>query len=284
MNRSFINIIFLILVLVSSQLIIFACAGPQEIPEGEKKYIEGVVVDSSIHGFRVRDDTGNVISFTTRDEVEYQPLEFHAYYGDRVGVTYYTIIKSGKDWHKALRVALLATNPNRIDFGYGAYGSVDGIIRASGWMRYLVYLPKNDLTVAFYKIGEVKTSPRNWRPKKGNKVTVYYSEDSGRFTKRFKCYRINRLGEDLVSIQDKTEPGVITEIFVHRSAKRAPDRFAFQLKNGDTWTLFAGGETTVFPTGIKVKMGESYLIDYYRLLLGNQSIRYVATMIRVNPW
>jgi len=276
MNRSFINILFLILVLVSSQLILFSCAGPQEIPESRRKYIEGVVVEGGIHGFRVRDDNGNIIRFAARDDVEYQPSEFHAYYGDRVGVTYHAVIKRDKDWYDALRVVLLTTNPNRIDFGWGA---VDGIIRARGVMRYLVYLPENDLTVAFYKKQEVKYSPRNWIPKKGNKVKVYFSEDSGRFFKKLKCYRINRLEEDLVLIQYKIEVGVITEIFTHRRIHKAPDRFAFQLKNGDTLTMYSGGETILFPKGIKVKIGESYSIDYYRLLMGDQSIRYVAAII-----
>jgi len=90
------------MVLVSSQLILFACAGPQEIPESERKYAEGVVVEGGVNGFRMRDDHGNIIRFAAGDDAEYQPSEFHAYYGYRVGVTYYTVIKSGKDWHKAL--------------------------------------------------------------------------------------------------------------------------------------------------------------------------------------
>ena len=97
MNRSFINILFLILVLVSSQLILFACAGPPEIPESERKYTEGVVVEGGNHGFRMRDDNGNIIRFAARDDVEYHPSEFHAYYGDRVGVTYHAVIKRDKD-------------------------------------------------------------------------------------------------------------------------------------------------------------------------------------------
>ena len=101
MNRSFTNILFLILVLVSSQLILFSCAGPQEIPESERKYIVGVVVEGGISGFRMRDDNGNILRLSVQDDVEYQPNELHAYYGDRVGVTYYTVIKNGKDWHKA---------------------------------------------------------------------------------------------------------------------------------------------------------------------------------------
>ena len=277
MNRSFINNLFLTLVFVSLHLILFSCAGPQEIPESEKKYVEGVVVEGGVNGFRLKDDNGKIIRFYARDKVEYDPLVFHAYYGDRLGVIYYPENKRGKDWHEALKVVLLTTNPNRIDFRYGA---VDGIIRARGVMRYLVYLPENDLTVAFYRKQEVKYSPRNWIPKKkGNKVKVYFSEDSERFFKKLKCYRINRLGEDLVSIQDKIEVGVITKIFVHRSIHKAPDRFAFQLKNGDTLTMYSGGETILFPKGIKVQIGESYSIEYYRLLMGDQSLRYVATMI-----
>jgi hypothetical protein len=264
------------MVLVSSQLILFACAGPQEIPESERKYAEGVVVEGGVNGFRMRDDNGNIIRFAAGDDVEYQPSDFHAYYGDRVSVTYHSVIKSGKERYKVLRVVLLATIPNRIDYRSGA---IDGIIRASGWFRYLVYLPDNDLTVAFYKIGDFTFSPKNWYPKKGNKVRVYFTEDSGRFHKKFIFKQIHRLGEDPVLILDKSEVGVITEIFVHRSVKAAPDRFAFQLKNGDTLTMFAGGETKLVPNDIKVEIGRSYSIEYYRLLMGDQSIRYVATRI-----
>lgn len=276
MNRSFINILFLILVLVSSQLILFSCAGPQEIPESEKKYVEGVVVEGGVNGFRLKDDNAKIIRFYARDKVEYDPLVFHAYYGDRVGVTYYPKNKRGKDWHNALKVVLLTTNPNRIDFRHGA---VDGIIRAKGVMRYLVYLPENDLTVAFYKQSEVKKSPKKWSPKAGDKVEVYFSEDSERFFKKLKFYRINRYGENQGSIQDKTETGVITEIYVHRGVKRAPDRFAFRLENGDTFTMYGGGETKLVPKDLIVLLGETYSIQYYRLLLGDQSLRYVATKI-----
>jgi hypothetical protein len=211
------------------------------------------------------------------NDVEYQPEEFHAYYGDRVGVTYYTATEGDKELHQAFRVVLLTTNPDRIT--ELRLGAVDGIIRASGMMRNLVYLPEYDLTVAFYKFEKVKYSPKNWSPKKGNKVKIYFSEDSGRFVRKFMCIKIHRLGKDPVSIQDKTETGVITDIFVHRSVKSAPDRFAFQLNNGNTLTMFAGGETTLIPKDRKVYSGGSYSIQYYRLLMGDQSLRYVATQI-----
>jgi len=255
-------------------LILFACAGPQEIPESDRKYIEGVVVEGGVHGFRMRDDNGNIIRFAARDDVEYQPSEFHAYYGDRVGVTYYTVTKHDKDWHEALKVVLLTTNPNRIDFFF-----VDGIIRAAGVIRYLVYLPENDLTVAFYFKEEVKQYPKNWIPKKNSEVEIHCSEDLERFYKKLICNRIHFFGEER-DIPDKTVTGVITEIFAHRSIHKAPDRFAFRLTNGDTLTIYAGGETKLFPNGLKVKIGNSYSIKYYRLLMGDQSLRYVATRIR----
>jgi len=275
MNRSFINILFLIMGLVSSQLILFACAGPQEIQESETKYTEGVVVQGGANGFRMRDDSGNIIRFAAGNNVEYQPSEFHAYYGDRVSVTYYTVFKSGKELHKATRVMLLATSPDRINL----FGYVEGIIRASGVMRYLVYLPEHDLTVAFYTKSGIKRFPKNWLPKAGQNVGVYFSEDSSRFVKRFNCYQISRHGEYPVTIPEKTETGVITEIFVHRSVKRVPDRFASQLKNGDIWTMYGGGQTKLVPDDLKVQNGWSYNIQYYRLLMGDQSLRYVAIKI-----
>jgi len=274
MNRLFITILFLILVLIFSQVILFSCAGPQEIPESERKYLEGVVVEGGIHGFRMRDDNGNIIRFAARDDVEYKPSEFHAYYGDRVGVTYYTTIKRDKDRHEALRVVLLKTNPDRIDLRY-----VDGIIRARGVMRYLVYLPENDMTAAFYHKGVVLKHPKDWSPKKNDMVTFFCSEDSERFFKKMLCNRMDLIGENR-GISDRTETGVITKIFAHRSIHKAPDRFAFRLTNGNTWTMYAGGETKLVPKGLKVKIGNSYSIKYYRLLMGDQSLRYVATKIR----
>ena len=83
----------------------------------------------------------------------------------------------------------------------------------------------------------------------------------------------------MVPIQDKMETGVITEIYVHRGVKRAPDRFAFQLGNGDTLTIYGGGETKLVPKDLIVLLNETYSIEYYRLLLGDQSLRYVATKI-----
>jgi hypothetical protein len=275
MNRSFFNFLFLVVGLVSSQLILSACAGPQEIPESERKTTEGVLVQGGTNGFRMRDDSGNIIRFAAGNDVEYQPLDFHAYFGDRVRVTYYTAIKSGKELHKATKVVLLATSPDRLNLS----GYVDGIIRASGVMRYLVYLPEHDLTVAFYTKSGIKKFPKNWLPKAGQNVGLYFSEDSSRFVKRFNCYQISRYGEYPVSIPEKTETGVVTEIFVHRSVKRAPDRFAFQLKNGDIWTMYGGGQTKLIPDDLKVQNGWSYEVQYYRLLMGDQSLRYVATRI-----
>jgi hypothetical protein len=276
MNRSFIKNLFLILVLASAQLILFSCAGPQEIPESEKKYVEGIVVEGGVNGFRLRDDNGKIIRFYARDKVEYEPLVFHAFYGDRVGVTYYPENKRGDDWYNALKVVMLATDPNRFD---SLYGTAEGIIRAKGMMRYLVFLPEKDLTVALYSKGKINYLPKNWTPRRGSRVNVYFSGDSGRFFKKFICSQINRNGEDLVSIQDNKVTGVITEIFVHRSVKRVPDRFAFRLKNGDTLTMYGGGETKLAPKDLKVRIGFSYSIKYYRLLMGDQSIRYVATWI-----
>ena len=276
MIRSFIKTFFLILVLVTAQLVLFACAGSQEIPESEKVYIEGVIVEGGVNGFRLKDDSGKIIRFYARGKVEYDPLDFHAYYGDRVGVTYFPQDKRGEDWHNALRVKMLTPNPNRIDFGSG---SVDGIIRAKGSMRYLIYLPKYDLTIALYYKQNAIYSPKNWTKKTGNKVRVLFSEVSGRFIKKLYYNRIDRLGEDLVTIQDKAGTGVVTEIFVHRSVKKAPDRFAFKMDKGNTLRMYGGGETVLVPENLKVKIGKRYSIQYYPLLTGDQSLRYVATWI-----
>lgn len=276
MKRSSIWFLILTLSFVLLHLILSACSGPQEIPASEQKYVEGTVVQGGNNSFRMKADDGKIMRFVDRDDIEYQPADFHAYFGDRVGVTFYTKIKSGEERHMALRIVLLQTAPDRIDF---SIGSAEGIVRASGMMRYLVYVPQVDLTVAFYKKGAVKRIPSSWHPEAGSKVIVYFTEDAGMFVKRFKCYRITRTGEDLADIPGKTETGTITEIFVHRSVKKAPDRFAFATATGETFTMFGGGETVLVPDDLKVEAGRTYTITYYRLLMGDQSLRYVARRI-----
>ena len=43
--------------------------------------------------------------------------------------------------------------------------------------------------------------------------------------------------------------------------------------------MFAGGETVLVPDDLKVERGLRYKITYYRLLMGDQSLRYVARRI-----
>ena len=276
MQRSAVNALLWMLALVVLLSMLSACAGPREIPLSERKYLEGVVVEGGVNSFRMSDAQGKIYRFDASGDVEYQPAHLHAYYGDRIGVTYYTVLRGDEELHRALKLVLLSPNPDRIDF---TYGIVDGIVRASGMMRYLVYLPEHDLTVAFYRLQKAKYIPKHWTPKPGNRVKVYFTEDAGRFVKKFTCYQVLRIEEEPVSIQEKVEYGDITEIFVHRSVKRAPDRFAFELKNGDTWTMFGGGATRLVPNDLAVKSGRPYIVEYYRLLLGDQSLRYVATRI-----
>lgn len=275
MNRSFINVLFLILVVLSMPLILFSCVGPQEIPESEKVYVEGIVVEGGVNGFWLKDENGIKIRFYAKDNVEYDPLDFHAYYGDRVGVTYYMVIKKGEDTHKALKVVLLSKNPRRIEFQSRV---VDGIIRIAGMFRHMVYLPEYDLTIPFNKSGAVKYTPTGWKPKEGDKVLIHFDQDSGRFVRNLIFDHMTSYYEN-DAIKDKTENGVITGIFTHRNVHKVPDRFAFKLKNGNTWTMYAGGETKLVPKDLQVNLGGSYKIKYYRKLMNDQSIRYVAAMI-----
>ncbi len=276
MKRSSYWFLFLTLGLVCSSFILAACSAPQEVPTGEQKYTEGTMVQGGRNSFRMKADDGRILRFVDRKDIEYQPADFHTYYGDRLGVTYVSEIKSGEERHMALRIVLLQTAPDRIDF---QSGSAEGIVQASGMMRYLVYLPKKELTVAFYKSGSVKREPSSWYPEAGNKVMVNFTEQVGMFVKTFKASQITRVGEDLVGIPKKSETGTVTEIFVHRSVKKAPDRFAFRTDNGEIYTIFAGGETVLVPDDLKVESGQRYKITYYRLLMGDQSLRYVARQI-----
>lgn len=276
MNYSFKFSVLLISGLISSLLILYACTGSQEKTKKEQKYIEGVVVDGGKSGFRMRDDRGDIIRFAHRSNLEYQPSEFHAYYGDRVGVTCFMKIKGDKKSYKPIKIELISSNPDRIDLSSGV---VNGIVRARGVRRYLVYLPENDLTVAFYKKGKVKYFPKGWKANVGNKVRVHFSEDPMRFLTKFECYQIDRLQDDLVSMKNKTKTGDVSEIYVHRAVHKAPDKFDLQLKNGETWTMYSGGETILVPEDLIVLLNETYSVQYYRLLMSDQSIHYVAAKI-----
>ena len=261
---------------ITLALMIFACTGSTEKTESEAKYIEGNIVEGGKSGFRMKDDKGNIMRFGHRNSIEYQPSEFHAYYGDRVGVTFYSTIKGNKESHKASKISLIKTNPNRIHFNTGAF---NGIVRARGVMRSLVHWPEKDLTIAFYKKGSTKYSPNDWRPETGSQAKFIYSVSAQRFYKILYYNQINMIRDGLTTIQDRTETGIIKEILVHRSAKKAPDRFTFKLENGDTLTLYGGGETELVPKDLKVEKGNSYSIRFYRLLMGDQSLRHVATKI-----
>ena len=276
MNRYRMTTLFLILFLVSFQMFLFACAGLKDVPESERKYVEGVVVEGGVYGVRVKDDNQNILRFITKSGVHYQPAEFHAYCGDRVEVSYYSEMKSGQHRHMALAIKMLEVDPNRPDF---RGGTVDGIVRAVGMMRSLVHLPDNSMTVAFYEGGSVVTSPRNWAPKPGDAVKVHFAEDTKRFYKKFVCHRMERLKEKPIVIQDKVITGTVSEILTQRTIHQRPDRFAFKQNNGETLILYTGGETQLNPAGLKVEPGSDYTIEYYSLLLGDQRLRHVATKI-----
>ncbi len=276
MNRYRMTKLFLILFIVSFQMFLFACAGLKDVPESERKYVEGVVVEGGVYGVRIKDDNQNIARFITKSGVVYRPADFHAYCGDRVEVAYYSEIKSGQNRHMALAIKMLEEDPNRLDFGSG---TVDGIVRAVGMMRYLVHLPDNSMTLAFYGGGSAATSPKNWSPKPGDAVKVHFAEDTKRFYKKFLCHRMERLKEEPVAIQDKVITGTVSEILTQRTIHKRPDRFAFKQNNGETLILYTGGETRLNPAGLKVEPGSEYTIEYYSLLLGDQRLRHVATRI-----
>jgi len=233
-------------------------------------------VEGGVHGFRLMNNDGKIMRFISRGNVEYQPSEFNAYYGDLLAVTYYSKIKSGKEWHSALKVELLEANPSRIDL---QKDSVTGIIRSTGMIRSMVYLPEHNITVPFYKKSPVSYSPQNWLPKEDNQVKIYYHEHNGRFVKKFKYYKMDRLNEGPVLIEDRVENGVLNEILSQRGIHKVPSAFNFRLKSGGTLTIYAGGETKLVPEEIKVQVGDNLKIKYYNKLMSDLSSRYVAVKI-----
>lgn len=266
----------LIVLIILPYLFLSACAGVPDIPESEKKYAEGVVVEGGVFGLRMKIDSGEVLRILVRDHASFEPADFHAYYGDKVGVTYFTTIKNGNPSHEALALKLLESNPDQIDF---SSGSIDGIIRASGMMRYLVHIPEKNLTIAFIKPGYESFMPKNWRPEAGNRVRVLFSVEAKRFHKRLVCRQMQRLEEDLVPIEDTTESGVVAQLLTDRRMRMLPLRFLFQAESGESSRIYTGGETRASPENTQLDVGTECAICYYNLLLGDQSKRCVAVSI-----
>lgn len=266
----------LIVLIILPYLFLSACAGVPDIPESEKKYAEGVVVEGGVFGLRMKIDSGEVLRVIVRDHVSFEPADFHAYYGDKVGVTYFTTIKNGNHRHEALALKLLESNPDQIDF---SSGSIDGIIRSSGMMRYLVHIPEKNLTLAFSKPGYESLMPKNWRPEVGNRVRVLFSVEAKRFHKRLVCRQMHRLEEDLVPIKDNTESGVVSQFLTDRQVRMIPLRFLFQAESGESLRIYTGGETRSSPENTQLDAGTECAICYYNLLLGDQSKRCVAASI-----
>jgi hypothetical protein len=262
--------------IVLTHLFLSACAGVSDIPDSEKKYTEGVVAEGGVFGLRMKIDSGEVLRIIVKDHVIFEPADFHAYYGDKVGVTYFTKIKNGNPRHEALALKLLETSPDRIDF---SSGSIEGIIRASGMMRYLVHIPEKRLTLAFFKPGYESLMPKNWRPEAGNRVRVIYSVEAKRFHRRLVCRQMHRLEEDLVPIEDNTESGVVAQLLTDRRIRMVPLRFLFQAENGESSRIYAGGETRASTENTQLDVGTECAIRYYDLLLGDQSRRRVAASI-----
>ncbi len=266
----------LIVLIILPYLFLSACAGVPDIPESEKKYAEGVVVEGGVFGLRMKIDSGEVLRIIVRDHVSFEPADFHAYFGDKVGVTYFTTIKNGSPRHEALALKLLKSNPDQIDF---SSGSIDGIIRASGMMRYLVHIPEKNLTLAFSKPGYESLMPKNWRPEVGNRVRVLFSVEAKRFHKRLVCKQMHRLEEDLVPIEVNTSSGVVAQLLTDRRMRMIPLKFRFQAASGESFNLFTGGETLASPENTRLDVGTECTLRYYDLLLGDQSRRRVAASI-----
>ena len=266
----------LIFIYILLQFLLLSCTVPQEIPQSELKHIQGAVVQGDLIGFRLRGDNGRILRIDAGDDVEYEPSDLHVYHGDRVRVTYYTVIKDGEDLNKALKIVLLESNKKRIDL---TGGSIEGIIRSSDVMRYFIYLPKYEMTVAFYKNENVEKDPENWWPEHGDKVRVEFAYDSGRFIRKYKCEKM-KLYDRREVLNDKSETGLVTKISNQTEGQRLPTSFTYKLKNGETLKMSVGRETKIVPENLKIKAGYPYNIAYYKLLADDLSFHHVAVKIK----
>lgn len=242
----------------------------------KKKYAEGVVVEGGAFGFRMKADNGDVLRFNVRDGVVSDPEDFHAYYGDKVAVTYYTATRRGHPWNEALELKMLVTSPDRIDF---SSGYVDGIIRFVDSMRYLIHLPAKDLTVSFRAQHGVSIDPAISVAKPGNYVRVFFSIEAKRFINRLIFTEMQLLEKGPIEIRDTIERGVFTEFLTKRKIRLIPLKFAFKGDGKEPLAIFTGVMTKASPEDMLLKVGTTCTVRHYSLLVGDQSRRRVAAGI-----
>jgi hypothetical protein len=244
------------------------CAGAPNIPPEKQQYIEGRIIEGGAFGFRLIDDSGKQFRISAKGDAFYNPTDFHALYGDRLGVTYGPMMVGTEERQVALRVDLIGENPNRIEIE----SPTEGIIREAGKTRHKVHLIKYGLTVVLLYDRNITYQPDSWKPTDGNKVSIYISNQPGRFMEKRFFNRIDLLDKGPVPVEDETISGSVQEV--------RREHLTIWTQTGKAASVYVGGETNYAPADFEPASGDRVNVVFYRKLMGDRSIRLTATSIK----
>lgn len=257
----------IIIVSVFALLIITACASTPSIPPDEQKYIEGTMIEGGAFSFRLKDAHGNVKTYAGYHNAEYSPVDFHALFGDRLGVTYGTVMKMDKQKNVAVKVSLLATGTSRLEINSPA----TGIIREAGKTRHKIHLPDYDVTAVMLKGRSVSRTPDGWKAEKGNQINVWFTEEPSRFMKKTYYYALELQAKGPANLNDHTLEGVVSDI--------GRGSITITKVSGGVEKLSLGRETEYTPSDYQIQIGHRVKVTYYRKLMGDRSIQLTAILV-----
>jgi len=258
-----------IIILVAVFFLLTGCAATPKIPTEEQQYVEGTMIEGGAFSFRLKDAGDRVMNFSAYHDAEYVPDDFHALYGDRLGVTYGTVMGMDKEKNVAVKVSLLKTDAGKLEIR----SPTTGIIREAGMTRHKIHLPDYDITAIMLKGKSVSQVPDGWKPQDGDKVKVYFSEQPGRFMQKIFYNSLELLTKGPVNISDHQTRGVIT--------KMTPGNFTLRLVGGRIERFIRGTEIGYLPTSHNFIRGDTVYVTYYRKLMGDRSVRPTAILVEM---
>ncbi|KPJ75362.1 MAG: hypothetical protein AMJ54_15225 [Deltaproteobacteria bacterium SG8_13] len=252
--------------LATACLVVWSCAATPKIPLEDQHYIEGTIVEGGALSFILRDDSGKELRFAAYHDAVYNPPEFHALAGDRLGVTY-GVTGGTTPKTVALQVALLSPAAQRTEMASPAVG----IIREAGMTRHKIHLPENNFTVVMLKGKNATSTPGDWKPETGDKIRVQFSETSGRFMRKTFYDTLELLEKGPILIRDYEYTGTIVD--------RDQGSVTVRSSGGQMNKFYLGPETKVYPEDDGLSAGGLVQIVYYKKLMGDRTIRPTATIV-----
>ena len=251
--------------LIVVSLVAWSCAGTPQFSEQEQRYIEGIVVEGGALGFVLMGDSGKTLRVAAYQDARYDPIEFHALAGDRLGVTY-GVVGQTKTKNIALKVALLRPDKTRKEMSSPAIG----IIREAGKTRHKIHLPEYKYTVIMLKGKTPGKIPDDWKPEAGDKVRVQFFETRGRFMRKTFYDELKLLEKGPIAIRDfETRGSIIVQ---------GKDRFSVRMAGKQTVTFYLDPQTKIYPEEDGLTVGNQVQIIYYKKLMADRSLRPTAVI------